>query len=269
MKNLLALVAFVALAGVGLALQSGGVVQSGSAQGKAVAKAAPKTVSPADKAVIQAQLPSYPLATCPVSNEPLSANGGPVDVVHEGNLYRVCCDGCAKAVPRMAEKLRAKVVAGVIAEQKPGYPMAKCVVGNVPLDEKAQDVVVGTRLIRTCCAKCAKAAEEKPAGFLAKVDTALIEKQKATYPLKTCVVSGEPLDAMGGPVDKLYGVRLVRVCCDGCGRGFDRAPAKFLAKLDAASKTGKPLGAKNKVGGQTVNKGKAKVKGKGAGKGGK
>ena len=64
------------------------------------------------------------------------------------------------------------------------------------------------------------------------------EKAKAeslvpSYPLKTCFVSGDNLE---DPVDALYGDRLLRFCCKGCLRSFNKNPAKFLPRLDAAEK---------------------------------
>ena len=64
-------------------------------------------------------------------------------------------------------------------------------------------------------------------------------KPSDEYPLKTCVVSDEPLspDAAvythreAGKPD-----RIIRFCCEGCIEDFKAAPAKFLKKLDDAAK---------------------------------
>ncbi len=65
---------------------------------------------------------------------------------------------------------------------------------------------------------------------------------KESYPLTTCVVSGEPLDAghAGGSFDYLHKEagkpdRLVRFCCKACLKEFKKDPAKYLAKIDAAA----------------------------------
>lgn len=70
---------------------------------------------------------------------------------------------------------------------------------------------------------------------------------KPTYPLTTCVVSGDKLDGnsdMGPPIDHIYKVegkpdRLVRLCCKSCIKKFDKDPAKYLKMIDdaAAGKT--------------------------------
>ena len=56
----------------------------------------------------------------------------------------------------------------------------------------------------------------------------------ASYPLKVCFVSEDKLD---DPVDALYGDRLLRFCCKGCVRSFNKKPSKFLPKLDALEKS--------------------------------
>jgi hypothetical protein len=66
---------------------------------------------------------------------------------------------------------------------------------------------------------------------MALVDAALIEAQKKTYPLTTCLISGKPIEGAG--VDVLYGTRLTRFCCPKCPEAFSKEPAKYLAQLDA------------------------------------
>lgn len=65
------------------------------------------------------------------------------------------------------------------------------------------------------------------------------EKAKAqalvsSYRLKVCFVSDDKLD---DPVDALYGDRLLRFCCKGCVRSFNKNPPKFLPKLEALEKS--------------------------------
>ncbi|MFH0907335.1 MAG: TRASH domain-containing protein [bacterium] len=56
-----------------------------------------------------------------------------------------------------------------------------------------------------------------------------------TYPLTTCVVSGEKLGEMGDPVIFNYEGREVRFCCKNCKKDFLKDPAKYLKKIDDAS----------------------------------
>ncbi|MCX6935373.1 MAG: hypothetical protein NTZ01_04150 [Verrucomicrobia bacterium] len=79
---------------------------------------------------------------------------------------------------------------------------------------------------KTPQAQIVKTAEEKSkAAELAK-----------TYPLTTCVVSKDELGAMGETVNALYDGRLVRFCCKGCLKSFNKNPDKYLKEIDAAKK---------------------------------
>lgn len=85
----------------------------------------------------------------------------------------------------------------------------------------------------------------KPAAR-ADSDSLDVAKAKADYPLKTCVVSGDPLEGgdMGEPIDYVYKEdgkpnRLVRLCCKSCIRDFKKDPAKYLKAIDDAA-AGKP-----------------------------
>lgn len=54
------------------------------------------------------------------------------------------------------------------------------------------------------------------------------------YPLDTCIVSGEKLGEMGDPVVKVVDGREIKFCCDQCVPKFEKDPATYLKKLDAA-----------------------------------
>lgn len=59
------------------------------------------------------------------------------------------------------------------------------------------------------------------------------------YPLKTCVVSDEPLGSMGETTTYTHREagkpdRVIRFCCEGCVEDFRQSPEKFLKKLDDA-----------------------------------
>jgi hypothetical protein len=61
------------------------------------------------------------------------------------------------------------------------------------------------------------------------------KKEKKTYPLNTCVVSGEKLGGdMGDPYVFTQNGHEVRLCCKSCLKDFKRDPAKYLKKLDEA-----------------------------------
>jgi len=57
------------------------------------------------------------------------------------------------------------------------------------------------------------------------------------YPLTTCVVSHDGLGGMGETVDALYDGKLIRFCCKGCVKSFNKNPDKYLKELDSAKKS--------------------------------
>jgi hypothetical protein len=70
---------------------------------------------------------------------------------------------------------------------------------------------------------------------LLRAEDAKKPEQLKPYPLTTCVVSGEKLGgAMGGPVLYQYQGREIKFCCKDCRKDFDKDPAKFIKKLEAA-----------------------------------
>jgi hypothetical protein len=91
-----------------------------------------------------------------------------------------------------------------------------------------------------------RAGESSPTGKLVAPtadDAAWLNEARAAYPLKTCVVSAEPLGGMGISAEFIYREanrpdRLVRFCCKMCVRTFKKAPAKYLAQLPPPAETG-------------------------------
>lgn len=62
----------------------------------------------------------------------------------------------------------------------------------------------------------------------------LVQLQKPSYPLKTCVISGEELGAKGDPIEIVVEGRLVRLCCQDCRKDLNKDPAQAFKKIDAA-----------------------------------
>ena len=57
------------------------------------------------------------------------------------------------------------------------------------------------------------------------------------YPTKKCIVTGDQLGGdMGAPIEIKYNGRLVRLCCKGCVKKFNKEPEKYIKILDAAAK---------------------------------
>jgi hypothetical protein len=136
---------------------------------------------------------------------------------------------------------------------------------------KAIEVVHEGRQVRFCCQGCVPKFNAEPAKFFKIIDNKIIEVQKASYPLDTCVLSGEKLDDKAKSF--VVNNRLVRVCCGGCVKKIKaKVPEKMFMEIDKAiikaqaSKyplencviSGEPLGsmgpAKNVVVGNTLVK---------------
>ncbi len=194
--------------------------------------AKPAGATPEDARIVAEQSPSYPLTTCPISNEPLDSMGKPSDLVHEGRLVRLCCKSCVKEFKKDPTATLKRIDEGVVKAQKASYPLPTCVVSGEALAGDTFEYVHGTRLVRLCCKDCVMGLQKDPAKYMAKIDAALIAEQKKTYPLTTCLVSGKPIEGAG--VDQLYGTRLTRFCCEKCPKAFAAEPAKYLAQLDKA-----------------------------------
>ncbi|MSU48120.1 MAG: hypothetical protein EXS37_03360 [Opitutus sp.] len=116
---------------------------------------------------------------------------------------------------------------------------------------KLKSLVPSTVLLATAIAFApALLAAAKSA---APAESELIAKARAAYPLKTCLVSDEPLGNMSEATPFVYHVagkpdRVVFLCCDGCSDDFKANPAKFLKKVDdaAAGKKAAPADAAKK-----------------------
>jgi hypothetical protein len=79
------------------------------------------------------------------------------------------------------------------------------------------------------------------ATVLAGPFTAFAAEKKAEklkpYPLETCVVSDEEFGGdMGEPFIFAHKNREVKICCKGCKKDFDKTPAKYIKKMEAAEK---------------------------------
>ena len=56
----------------------------------------------------------------------------------------------------------------------------------------------------------------------------------STYPLSTCVVSGDKLGQMETPTIIHYQGTEVQLCCKDCAKDFEKDPDKYLKKIKEA-----------------------------------
>lgn len=179
----------------------------------------------------------YLLSVDPVSGDPL---GKPVVYMHEGRELRFANQKALDIFESDPGKYLTKVDQQMIAYQLPFYPLDVCMVSGDKLGGdmgKPVDLIYKNRLVRFCCTGCVEEFNKDPNKFIIKLNEAVIAKQEPSYPLTSCVVSGEKLGGeMGKPVDRVVGNRLVRFCCTGCINDFNKNPIKFLKMIDAAAK---------------------------------
>lgn len=95
---------------------------------------------------------------------------------------------------------------------------------------------------RILCTTCLLAAlltlgcdQEAPTPAPGNSPAASVPEGVKPYPLKTCIVSDEPLGSMGDPIVLVHDGQEVKFCCEGCTDTFKKDPAKYLAKLPAAA----------------------------------
>ena len=185
----------------------------------------------------QEGLNAYLLEDCPISGQKLGSMGEAIVKEYEGRQVRFCCQGCVKPFEADLEKNLTKVDAALVQQQTPHYPLDTCIISGGKLGSMGGplDHLYGNRLIRFCCKGCIEPFEKDAAKHLAKLDKAVIEKQKPAYPTDKCLVSGSKLGSMGEPIDYVLGNRLIRLCCKGCIAKVNKEPAKYLKELDAAA----------------------------------
>ncbi len=178
---------------------------------------------------------AYPLTTCVVSGEKLDVMGEPYVIEVDGREVQLCCKGCEDKVRADPTSYLEKIDQAAINQQMGSYPLTTCLIDkSEALGDDAVNLVWENRLVRFCCPSCAGDFKADPATHIRTLNQAVIDKQKASYPVDYCVVSGEKLASMDQPVDHVVGHRLVQLCCEGCVKDLSANPAKYLSILDGA-----------------------------------
>jgi YHS domain-containing protein len=110
------------------------------------------------------------------------------------------------------------------------YPLDTCVVSGEKLGGMGEPYVFvhEGREIKMCCKGCKKDFDKSAAKYVAQIDEAA--KKVKAYPLKTCLVSGEPIKD-DAPV-MIRGGQEYRFCCKNCVKKFEKDPATYTAKLE-------------------------------------
>ncbi|RJP19425.1 MAG: hypothetical protein C4527_26805 [Candidatus Omnitrophota bacterium] len=124
-----------------------------------------------DQAIIQQQLPIYPVDTCPVTDNKLGEMGDPVNLVYKNRLVRLCCNGCVQELEKLPARYLEKLDKAMIAKQKTAYSFDACVVTGRKLGSMGQtiDFLVGNQLVRLCCNACVATIQKDPAKYMALI----------------------------------------------------------------------------------------------------
>ncbi len=183
-----------------------------------------------DAKIVEQQLMHYPIDTCIVTSEKLGDDA--VNHVHNNRLVRLENAEAAAAFKADPAKHLEALDKKIVETQLADYPMDNCPVGG-PLGSMGKPVnfIYMNRLVRFCCGGCEKSLVKEPAKYMAKLDKAYADAQRAAYPIDTCVVAGGKLGSMGDPVEIVAGTQLVRFCCAGCLPKFKADPQNYLSKL--------------------------------------
>jgi len=77
------------------------------------------------------------------------------------------------------------------------------------------------------------------AAFTAKADDNTTKPAPKPDKMTTCPVSGDKLGEMGKPYVFEYKGHEVKLCCPDCKKDFQKDPAKYMKKIEAADKEAK------------------------------
>ncbi len=180
---------------------------------------------------------AYPLDVCAVSGGKLGGMGDPIYLTVAGRDVALCCMGCEGKIKESPEKYFSTVDAKIIEQQKDTYPLTTCLVSGNALPAVADRVYFVdnlNRLFAFCCEGCKGKVAAAPKEWGGKLDQAIAEARREAYPLTTCIVSAEPIDIIGDPVEAVIGGELFQFCCRGCANDVAARPDHYRTLLAKA-----------------------------------
>ncbi len=183
----------------------------------------------------------YALDTCAACAKKLTPESvtivleGMKDRSLDGTQIKCCNEPCVAAFKANPAAALATVHAEILKAPLTAYPLKNCMMmPDELLDDSAKSVVYQNRVYRVCCKKCTVRFGSDSAKRAKEWEALVIEAQKAAYPLKTCVISGKPIEGEGAWV--VVQNRAYHLCCPSCAAGVRADPAKYAAMLDASPK---------------------------------
>ncbi len=136
-----------------------------------------KYLAVVDKAIVERQMPFYPVQTCVVSGESLIVKGKDIGVnhVYKNRLVRLCCKGCIREFDAEPAGFLKNLDAAVIKAQSADYPLQECIVledSTLGSMGDPVEIVVANRLVKFCCARCQSKFDKDPAAYIVRLDKA-------------------------------------------------------------------------------------------------
>jgi YHS domain-containing protein len=127
-----------------------------------------------DEAIIESQLPLYPLQTCIVAGGKLGSMGDPDNYVYRNRLVRFCCSSCRGTFDKDPAKYLKLLDEAAAAQQRADYPLKTCPVSGQPLGSMGEpaEMIVAGRLVKLCCPPCAAEVRQDPARIVSQIDAA-------------------------------------------------------------------------------------------------
>ena len=95
---------------------------------------------------------------------------------------------------------------------------------------KTKIALLLTAALLSACASTGSTPVAQPGGDTASIAAAKPPAVKP-YPLKTCLVTDNALDSMGGEVRLVNNGQEIKFCCKPCIAKFKKNPDKYLAKI--------------------------------------
>lgn len=175
----------------------------------------------------------YPLPNCVIRDEPLEKRCQAIDFM--GRDIRVCCNECVDQFKKEHHTWIRELDDRLTRQQRDFYPLDTCAVDGQPLvTGLVLELVFRNRLFRLCSLECQRKLEQEPARSFARLNAAVVTKQKPACLLDACIVTGEPLGKAA--VDYVIANQLVRLARAEVAEQFKRTPGKYLAKLRELAK---------------------------------
>ena len=179
---------------------------------------------------------SCPFSQCVVSGKKFDGNSKPVVATYKGRQIYFYDEKCRAAFEANPEPYVKKYDQAMINVQSTMYPLDTCIVTGAKFsaEKPPVDYLYNNRLVRFCSTSQIAKFKENPAKYMAALDKAVVEQQTTSYPLDTCVVTGQKLGGMGEPVSHVWANQLVKFCCKGCIPQFNKDPRQYMVKVYAA-----------------------------------